>query len=335
MIIKSPVCYDTSHWKIVPDFALVSPRPALVITKATECYPGAPFNNITDPTFARYFADLRQDGIRRGCYHFFRKAYDATRQARHFVETIRPHINANDILALDIEEGGETAAQILTFLDYLVFAYPSNIVMLYSRKNLLDPIPMTDAQKRRMKAFPVWVAGYPNIPDIFDQVPTGYIPDTSKYGPVWLWQYTEQGQVTGISGETDCNWIHPTLYDLISGSVILPPIVTPGEHMWYRVNATVLNIRNGPGASYTDNGDLLNGDVIEVSETLGGWHHFARGYRGTTPLILLDPAKSWCSSAYTAVTTAPVVEPPAEITLTHTIDVYSDGSIKVDGNSFE
>jgi len=145
VIIKPPPVYDTSHWKIVPDFALVNPRPFLVLTKATESL------SYVDDTFVRYFADLKQDGIHRGAYHFFRKAFDATQQARHFCDTVRPHLMPKDILVLDVEEGGETAAQLMAFCQYVEAQFPNHLFMIYSRKNILDAVIMTAAQKEYFK----------------------------------------------------------------------------------------------------------------------------------------------------------------------------------------
>ena len=105
---------------------------------------------------------------------------------------------------------------------------------------------------------------------------------------------------------------------------------------WYKVNATALNIRKGPGASYADIGDLVRDDVIEVSETLGGWHHFVRAFRGVNQLTLADPLNSWCSGAYTVATTPPVVDPPPPVPA-GPVDVlvtWSDGS-KWKANQFE
>lgn len=215
MIIKSPVSYDTSHWKIIPNWADVDPRPVLVFTKATECYPGTPFNNTTDPTFVPYFADLKQDGIARGAFHFHRRAYDPTRQARHFISVVGPHLTPQDYLALDLEEGGETAPQIITWLDIVQNAFPRNLVFIYSRKEILDRIPMTDVQKIRIRKHPIWTAGYPYFPDLFSSVPFWYVPDQTKYGPVLIWQYTEKAIITGIEGKVDCNWIEPSFYERI------------------------------------------------------------------------------------------------------------------------
>jgi len=215
MQIKIPAAYDTSHWQTVPDFALIEPRPALVITKATEA------DNFTDSTFLKYFADLKQDGILRGAYHFHRKFTNPITQAEHFVKTISPVLETKDILALDIEEGGETAAQIIAWLDY-VQAQFSNLMLIYSRKNILDPIPMTESQKTRLKQIPIWTAGYPWFPDLFSVVPAGYIPDQTKWGPVYLWQYGKQ--ILPGAGETDVNWISPAFYQ-----ILFPPTPPTGN----------------------------------------------------------------------------------------------------------
>ena len=217
MIVKLPPVYDTSHWKEVPDFALVSPKPVLVITKATEA------DNFTDSTFLKYFADLKQDGILRGAYHFHRKFTNPITQAEHFVKTISPVLEPKDVLALDIEEGGETAAQIIAWLDYVQAKF-SNLMLIYSRKNILDPIPMTASQQARLKQVPTWPAGYPFLPDLYPAPPASYIPDQTKWGPVYLWQYTSNGIVTGISGSTDCNWISPAFYQ-----ILFPPTPPTGN----------------------------------------------------------------------------------------------------------
>lgn len=207
MKIKNPPVYDLSHWEIISDFSAIQPRPALIITKATESLQGI------DGKFIEYFAGMKAAGISRGAYHFFRRAYDAVSQAKHFLETVKPHINDSDILALDIEEGGETAAQIIQFCDFVQTQCPQNLLMIYSRKNILDVIPMTQAQKDRLKKLPVWTAGYPYEPDMFDSVPVMYIPDQTKWGAVWLWQYSDRGIVTGVKGEVDLNWIAPELLE--------------------------------------------------------------------------------------------------------------------------
>ena len=216
MNIKTPIVYDISHYKEVADFNAINPRPFLMITKSTE---GTGF---VDNKFIRFFDGMEQAAMHRGCYHFHRKAYSATAQAQHFVNVISGVVTSNDILVLDVEEGGESASQLLEFMEYVKDVYPASIIMIYSRKNILDPISMTTAQKVRMKAFPTWSAGYPFNPDLYSWPPASYIPDQTKYGPVWLWQYSSSGIVQGIQGSVDLNWIHPDLFELLDGTA--PPV---------------------------------------------------------------------------------------------------------------
>ena len=224
MNLKSPLVLDTSRYEVIPDFASVSPRPALVITKATEG------TSYLDPTFTQYFADLKQDGIPRGCYHFHRKAYSQITQAQWFCSSIRSHINDGDILILDVEEGGETAKQLQDFLLYTTAQFPKNLAIIYSRKNILDAISMTQTQKDYFRQFPIWTAGYPADPNLYTSPPAFYIPDQTKYGPCWLWQYSDKGVVSGVGGNVDVNWISPVLLALLPHTAPVPTDTTTTPH---------------------------------------------------------------------------------------------------------
>jgi hypothetical protein len=221
MIIKAPPCYDISHWKEVPDFKLVDPKPLVFITKATEGL------SLVDDKFVRFASGMMEIGCIRGFFHFNRKAYDGKKQAEHFLTTLaKIDILPTDLLILDIEEGGERASQLWAWHDTVARAYP-NIRVNYSRKNILDPIPMimaalgmqpnhvlneipmTMAEREYFRKIWTWTAGYPYFPDLFASVPSGYIPDQTKWGPVGLWQYSAHGAVTGIIGDVDLNWISP------------------------------------------------------------------------------------------------------------------------------
>jgi hypothetical protein len=68
---------------------------------------------------------------------------------------------------------------------------------------------MTMAEREYFRKIWTWTAGYPYFPDLFASVPSGYIPDQTKWGPVGLWQYSAHGAVTGIIGDVDLNWISP------------------------------------------------------------------------------------------------------------------------------
>lgn len=221
MNIKLPAGYDVSHWEGRINWGNVTPRPRIVWCKASEG------DYYTDDTFAWNFEKLAEQGIYRGAYHFHRKAISATAQGRRFCDVVRPYITDKDYLVLDVEEGGETAAQLQAWFEYVRGQFPGNPVMIYSRKNLLDPIAMfmgwlglkprhplnaiamTQAERDYFRQIPVWTAGYPSNPDLYNSVPAFYVPDQSKWGPVWGWQYSENGAVTGINAVVDLDWLAP------------------------------------------------------------------------------------------------------------------------------
>lgn len=237
MIIKSPPAYDVSHWKEIPDFAAVDPRPVLFITKATEAYPGFTVHH-TDEKFIRFMEGFQSIGCTRGMYHFHRKAADARRQADHFLNVISQlDILSTDFLILDVEEGGEKASQLWTWFEAVRKAYPQNLLMLYSRATVLNPMPMTEGEKAYFKKIPIWGAGYPFFPDLFSAPPKGYIPDQTKFGPMWLWQYSEVGKIPGIIGAVDLNWVNPGLYSAIGNSTI-------GETMALNAKGKCINGNN-------------------------------------------------------------------------------------------
>ena len=164
---------------------------------------------------------------------------------------------------------------------------------------------MPDALKAKFSA--LWIANYGVL---VPQLPIGFSD--------WdFHQFAASGEAARFAPndtgklELDLDYWNGDLEELqnFAGVTVTPP---NGGTMatWYEVNTTALNIRKGPGANYADIGDLVRDDKIEVTETLGGWHHFVRAYRGVNQLTLVDPLASWCSGAYTVVTTSPVVDPP-------------------------
>ena len=224
MLIKQPAAFDTSYYELILDFAAVSPRPALVCTKATEG------SGIRDSKFLTYWADLKQDGIRRACYHFHRKGIDAVLQALNFINTVKAGgVDPQDYFVLDIEEGGETPLQIIAWLDKVEQNFP-NIIMLYSTAFLLGELAKkcTPAQLTRLKKYPLWIAWYPLNPDDFSALPASFYP--AGLGPVWMWQYSESALVPGIVGEVDANWLSPTFRAILGTDTPAPLDVMTTPH---------------------------------------------------------------------------------------------------------
>jgi hypothetical protein len=56
----------------------------------------------------------------------------------------------------------------------------------------------------------------------YTTTPAGYIPDQTKWGPVWFWQYTDQGPVQGITGGADSNLVEPAAIQWLGEPI--PPV---------------------------------------------------------------------------------------------------------------
>lgn len=150
----------------------------------------------------------------------------------------------------------------------------------------------------------LWVAHY------------GTLNPTLPYGwSGWLFhQFTSSGDAAVLSPndvnklEVDLNYAISTekLYQLAD---LVPPI--GGVMRYGTVNTAGLNIRTGPGTSYPDVGDLLQGDQVQAVEVLGGWWHLVDARRNGQPVktsdgrAVSDRLDCWVSGTYILETAAP------------------------------
>jgi GH25 family lysozyme M1 (1,4-beta-N-acetylmuramidase) len=301
--IKVPPVYDVSHWKEIPDFKLVNPRPVLFITKATEAHPGTAYNH-TDDKFIRFATGMMQIGCIRGFFHFNRKDCDATKQAEHFIDIIsQTDILSTDLLILDFEEplsileNGLMSSRLWAWFERVKHAFPKNLLMLYSRKNILDPIVMTNAEKEYFKKIPTWTAGYPFLPDLYSVIPSAYTPDQSKWGAPGLWQYSDKGIVEGIQGSVDLNLITPFFLNAIGNNIIGE--IAMANYMGKctttaKVWADVGGLRKYP--------DVWVGAAIKADGT--------KPVAGVKYIHLTSPIVGWSKAEWFAYTEVVVVPPP-------------------------
>lgn len=329
--VKLPPFYDISHWKIVTNWDGISPAPLLMGTKATQ---GTSYK---DPTFIEYFQNFKtRVHCRRLAYHFFEKTMDAVKQANWFCDFIAPYVTDEDILCLDFEQGGETASQLWAFVDRTQTRFPNNLIAFYSRKNIVDPISMTAAEKEFFQSFPFWTAGYPNDYSAYTTTPAGYIPDQSKWGPVWFWQYTDQGPVQGIEGGADSNLIEPDAIEWLGAPT--PPQPEPGGKMIGKVIIGALNIRAHPAdTNNTTNppiGQLKLNDIVESDYETESWWHITKILRAGVALVLPGPAcyaYEGANNGYIQVVTLP---PPAQDVPPQEVIVTDDQGVKWKATTF-
>jgi len=305
MRIKLPMVIDLSHWEQVVDWDDIEPRPVLIATKATEG------NWYRDDTFLSYWAGMKFNGFPRMCYHFNRKSIPGQIQAKYFIDFIQPAgIVPDDLLCLDLEEGGESAKEIINWIAEVEMVFPHNRILIYSRKNILeavtgavgalhpvwDLISMTETQSNRLRQYPTWIAGYPTFPDDFNELPAFYVPDQTKWGPVALWQYSPKGVLPGINGEVDVNWIaawfHATLPDKN-----IPPIGADMNTYDLTVMTAALQGRSSPAVVANPSNNIFpNGFKLSDKLTAGEpvvdvnhvtkWYPIHSGTRNGVPIVM-------------------------------------------------
>jgi GH25 family lysozyme M1 (1,4-beta-N-acetylmuramidase) len=221
-IIKHPPVYDISHWIPVDDFRALDPMPWMIITKATE---GTAF---LDATYASYADEIRDAGIRLGAYHFMRPG-DQLKQAEWFSEILlEVGLRGNEVLACDMEVDGISLAQIKSFLDRVQLLTQIR-PMIYSSQLRLEQLYPGGISPVWMKGEWFWIAEYPNNPDATNVIPSWIVPRGLRPDNIALWQYTDDGIVSGVDGNNvDLNLINPIYAQAIG---LTEPVPGEEQHM--------------------------------------------------------------------------------------------------------
>lgn len=185
----------------------------------------------------------------------------------------------------------------------------------------------TKAQHDYLAKFPLWTAQY-HIP---------FSPDASRvrlYGSwdKWtLWQWRESPDINIFNGEDE------EFYALFNQ--VKPELTTeePMPSKYFGEVKVTLNVRPAPSQNPVLFKLLLK-DKVEASAIADGWWKLSKVVRGSNVLAL--PAQDCFAyqgenNGYISLDKTEdspvIVDPPAGITKTHTIEVFSDGSITVDG----
>lgn len=154
-----------------------------IIHKATE---GA---TLTDKLYAQRREMALDAGMLWGAYHFLRPGDMAT-QARRFVDEAQP--SEGTLLAVDHEDPRVKLADLLNFIEE-ASAETNRSLVLYSgfliKEQLLRPVPLFTQSRVRL-----WLAQYSASPKW-----------PSAWPSPWLWQYTDSGQIEGITNKVDLN----------------------------------------------------------------------------------------------------------------------------------
>ena len=238
-------------------------------------------SNYKDTAFADYWAQWAN--LPRCAYHFYRYAYDAAGQARYFFDTVSANgFKPGDKFCIDVEDAGTpNAAHIIDFLWQLeTLGVTRKDLLIYSRANILNPIPLTADQQGYLVQIKTWMAGYPANADGWDfvRLKQTYQAD-SRWGECVMVQYAQNVIISGISGGTELNAASDAYLAEWGGSTPSPPTgATMIATGLVKING--LRIRDLP-VSGNVIGSLNTNDQIEIEEiTPDNWVRFSKWTRG-------------------------------------------------------
>ncbi len=161
---------------------------AFAMIKATEG------DSFVCEVFPRYWEQTKTNGLIRGAYHFFKPASDPIKQAYHFLKTVKlqdgdlpPVLDIETMGGLDATALCDRAAQWIDIIEKEIGFRP----IIYTYPGFWQKLNTT-----RFSDYPLWIAHYT----------TAEQPMTPGGWKTWVfWQFTDQGQVEGISGGIDVN----------------------------------------------------------------------------------------------------------------------------------
>ena len=248
------------------DFRKMAASAAYVIIRAGQ-------NLWVDPDFKMNWREAKLANLPRGSYWFFDSRAEPKRQAELWVQQFGGDLGELPLFA-DFEEAYNGPFKgwrsWVTFLDRLKVLVGTKEIAIYTAYYYWrDNAPGAGTPNLEyFHQYPLWIANYGVTQPLIPR------PWTSNE---WLfWQYTEagDGKLFGVeSNGIDLNYFHGDLATFkarfnIPDTLPPPPVPDPGDPgtptgKMYKVTATALKVRTGPGLSYDSIGLLSQNEVVE------------------------------------------------------------------------
>ncbi|MFD1885926.1 glycoside hydrolase family 25 protein [Paenibacillus wenxiniae] len=255
---------DVSHWQGSIDWNRVkSSGKQFAFIKATEG------KRYRDQQFLVNVNGARMAGMLVGAYHFVNavNVADAKLEAANFVSRLQDAGGANRFElppVMDYESNPGNLSR--SAIDAIALAFLQEVERLSGRK----PIVYTGnafAQNfsSALSSYDLWIARYSNT----------RVPDDAPAWKAWhFWQYTDSGQVSGISGGVDVNVYRGTLDELKARYTSTGgeqggdnPMTTDEQKAFAALQATV-KAQSDRIATLTDSRDLLKTSISGVDQRL-------------------------------------------------------------------
>ncbi len=178
---------DVSHFQGTVDWAEVAKSGIdFAFAKASEG------QHTRDKMFAHNWQAMKEAGLIRGAYEFFVVGEDPESEAQNFIGGVK--LESGDLPpVIDVETMGHSTLDNDAFIASLK-RYLSIVESAYGVKPIIYTGPAFWAEHGddSFGAYPLWIARYAQEPS----VPQGWSSWT-------FWQYSQSGQVPGVSGDVD------------------------------------------------------------------------------------------------------------------------------------
>jgi len=190
---------DVSHWQSTIDFQKYKESGGkFVIIKQA----GANIGRLYEASKREeHLKGAREAGLQIGFYYVVNGYLDIIEQAKFFVDSVRPSLRENDIVALDNESLDKGIAfnpeQALKWLQHVekelnlvpfYYSYPA----LIRRQNL----------SKIANRYPLWLAAFNRNNGTTEG---GYEKHLTQWDEVAIWQYSSRGKINGYNSNIDVN----------------------------------------------------------------------------------------------------------------------------------
>lgn len=329
---NSSINWTTAHAAGI-DFAYV---------KATE---GATFNS---STFTSQINGATNAGVLAGAYHYAR--YDngnsATTEANHFLQVAGSYI-ANGYLrpVVDIEQPTSmTKTQVSTWAN----TFANTVFNATGIKPLIYTFVSyaTSYLDSTVTQWDLWMAQYPGSPNAQTGAPSSTSPWAA--GNWKIWQYTDQGSVSGISGIVDRDVYNGDLATLTAQLKIAPPLAA-GQTV--KVTGTTSGLKawdtSASNGTYVTMPEGSVGTIVSGPVFVSGYNRYEVRWAGET--VTRWSAGDWLAKVTTAPTASAAVTPTngqsfystspplsldfSDATNATSYDVYLDGVLQGNVNT--
>lgn len=192
-------CLDISHhndaivWDSLKVVVDRSGRTSKDVLRAKEVYPVSSViikategEKLVDKKFKEYWNEAGKRDSRRGAYHFFRSSKNPSRQATHYIATVRlSHKDLPPVLDVETMHPGCTKKE----LNDKVLVWLREVEKHYGRKPIVytsDSFACDILSPDITENYPMWIARYNK--------------KEPRFKDWMMWQFTEEALVYGANG---------------------------------------------------------------------------------------------------------------------------------------